>query len=260
MTLTEDTTSPDIDEGQLREWLLHRLPASTRDALEERLLRDDALSAALLDVEYGLFDALARGELTAADAAAVTAHLLPGSTGHARSRFARSLAALERMPFAHDSARRTRAVPRALAQRRWQIGLLATASLLVAIAITSLWLRMPADPAAPQAMPTITLLADLSRGSRGLRASVPAGTTAVRLQLEVLPVRDDDVYRLTIGDGAERHVVDDLVARRTGAYAFIETVVPAGALHAGANRIVVQAQGGTEADAQQWTLEIGKVR
>lgn len=255
MTSTHETANHDIDDMQLRDWLLHRLPASTSEALEDRLMHDDVLSAALLDVEYGLFDAFARGQLTPDDAAAMMEHLMPGAAGRERSRFARALVAFERARVAHASARRTRSNPNVLVKRRWRIGMLAAAGLFIAVTISGVWLRVQGD-ARPQVMPTITLLADLTRGAGDMRASVSHAVTEVRLQLEVQPTRDDEVYRLTIGEGADPHVVDALVPRRLGVYTFVEAVVPMAALAEGANRIAVHGQRGSDAESQQWVLKI----
>ena len=255
-----DNTSSDIDDAQLRDWLLHRLPTSATDRLETRLLCDDALSAALLDVEYGLFDAFARGELAPDDSAAVSAYLLPGTTGRERLRFARAFVEFERTLAAKASAILPQSVPHAIGRRRWYIAMLAAACMLVAFTMGGIWLQVQPGLVTPQAMPTITLLADLSRGAGGVRASVAEAATVVRLQLEVLPERDDEIYRMTIGEGSDRHIVDGLVARRTGAYTFVEAVVPAAVLAAGTNHIILIGLGGSDAAAQQWTLEVRKDR
>jgi hypothetical protein len=248
----------------LRRWLLHKLPPADAEALEQRVLTDEAFGERLRDVETDLLDDYARGTLGAGDRDAAARRFASSARGRLRVRIARSLARLTRPSpgrsgtvLAHEQAHslavarrhadRGRRTRRALA-----IGALASACVL-AIALIG-WNRrftMPAPVRYGQA--TITLLADSQRGTALKQvASTPAGAT-VRLQAEV----DDPnaLYTLEIDDdGRTVFRAEDLAARTVGPYRFVEVVFDSRQLAAGSHRVRVAVQGAPAPEAT-WTLE-----
>jgi hypothetical protein len=232
-----DADSP--DDATLRRWLLQQLPDADAQALDERLLRDDAFAARLADAETDLIDDAARGRLDAADAVAFERHRLVDARTRERLQAARAFARLR------DETPAT--VPR---WRRHTLGI-AAAAMLAAVAIL-LPVRRTAPPS-EAALPTVALLADVSR-SGGAVVHVAAATTAIRLQVEV----NDATRRYALAfdtDGRRVPLAQDLVPRETGGLVYVETRVDAALLRPGRQRLLLlAAPGEIERD---WQLDVG---
>jgi len=263
-------TIPDTDI--LRRWLLHQLPATQAEALEERLFDDDAthggdFAAALREAEHDLVDDYARGRLGADERAAFERHLL--QTAHDRSHlvFARALAtkADTAPPAAHRAmsgrgaaapaqARRTR-------RRRLAIGGALAASFAAALLVLS-GIRPPTRPIAPEStattgtsIQTIALLASAQRGANDLEAKIAHGTDRIRLQVEIAQPRAGERYGLRVADGARIvFAADELPLQQAGPYAYVEATLPASVLGAGVREISVRPQGSDAAAVFVWTV------
>lgn len=228
------------DDATLRRWLLQQLSDADAQALDERLLRDDAFAARLADAETDLIDDAARGRLDAADAVAFERHRLVDARTRERLRAARA--------FARLRAESPATVPRW--RRSHTLGI-AAAAMLAAVAIL-LPVRHTAPPS-EAALPTVALLADVSR-SGGAVVHVAAATTAIRLQVEV----NDATRRYALAfdtDGRRVPLAQDLVPRETGGLVYVETRVAAALLRPGRQRLVLLAASGEI--ERDWQLDIG---
>jgi hypothetical protein len=246
-----EMTEPTDDT--LREWLLGKRAPADAEALEQRLIEDEDFAARLRAVENDLLDDLARDGLADGERARAAAYFAATPQDRARLRIARALAAVGaeantatsprgrgHAESARDPARGHASRPR----RRW------TAALALAgiAALTVIGVRLYPNATAPGAF-TITLTDGAQRGPSSIGIAVPAAAREVRLQAEV----DGDAgahYLLTIDD---TFAASGLPARTSGAYRFVETMVPAAALAAGAHRVRVVAESGAASETS-WTL------
>src|ERR1700688_1321566 len=135
-----------MDETQtngLRDLLLHKLPASRAEELENQLLLDSEFALRLESEENDLLDDFARGHLSVEDAELVKRHLLATPEAERRLDFARSLA-----PVGPATRRVRKGIvrnyPRLLRAPAFSIGLAASLALLC-LAIVYLR-RQPAHP------------------------------------------------------------------------------------------------------------------
>jgi anti-sigma-K factor RskA len=228
-------------DDTLRDWLLGQLAPADAEALEERLIEDEAFATRLRDVENDLLDDLARGALAGDERARAAAYFAATPNDRARLRIARALAAVKAAAAASHAPSHARR-PR----RRWAGAALALAS-VAAIAVIGVELRSR-FATAPVAF-TITLTDGQQRGAASIELAVPKDASEVRLQAEV----DGDAgahYRLAIDDA---FAASGLPVRTAGAYRFVETTVPAAALAAGSHRVRVVAETGAPSEAS-WTL------
>lgn len=231
-------------DATLRDWLLHRLPEADAVALEERLLREDALATRLLEVETDLIDDHAAGRLDAAAREAIARHLIADPAGRWRWTVARALAA--------------RACAAARIRRRRQRRRIATAiGMLAAVAVLAIALMQPAQPphmpADGAALPTISLRLAATRGEV-VPLRLPAGSGWLRLQAEVA---DSTVgsYTLTVREGTDvRFQASGLEPRRAGPYAYVEAAIPATAAGPGRRQVELAPTGASDAVAI-WHLE-----
>lgn len=230
-------------DATLRDWLLHRLPEADAVALEERLLREDALATRLLEMETDLIDDHAAGRLDAATREAIARHLIGDPAGHWRWTVARALAA------------RTRAAT--LTRRRQRRHIAAAIGALAAAAVLAIALmqpdRTPLAPADIAALPTISLRLAATRGEAApLR--LPANGGWLRLQVEVADTTAA-AYELTVRDGTDvRFHASGLAPRRAGPYAYVETAIPTVAAGPGRRQVELAPTGASDA-AAIWHLE-----
>lgn len=231
-------------DATLRDWLLHRLPEADAVALEERLLREDALATRLREAETDLIDDHAAGRLDAAMREAVARHLIADPGGRWRWMVARALVAKTR---AATSTRQR--------QRRRRIA--ATIGALAAVAVLAIALiqpgRPPQAPADVAALPTISLRLAATRGEAApLR--LPASSGWLRLQAEVADATAGP-YTLTVREGPNvRFQASGLALRRAGPYAYVETAIPAAAAGPGTRQVEL-APAGASAAVATWQLE-----
>ena len=207
----------------LRDWMLGRLSSAEAEALEQRVLGDDAFGARLQDVETDLLDDLAANRLTAEERAAALARFTATPRARWRLRIARALARLAKPGAASVAhrARRTAETPHARRRRGWIAAALGVAA-AIAIVVTGLNLRSP-----DARLATITLLADRQRGVEDASIAVPRTAASVRLQLEVDDAGDASRFALEIEEaGRVVYGAAGLAPRTAGAYRFVEVDVP----------------------------------
>ncbi|HEX5124118.1 MAG TPA: hypothetical protein VFV97_12800 [Rhodanobacteraceae bacterium] len=236
-------------DDTLRAWLLGQRAPADAEALEQRLIEDEDFAARLRAVENDLLDDLARGVLAGDERGRAAAYFAATPDDRARLRIARALATLGTEAHAAKSARgRTRPVEHAHAarpRRRWSAAALALAGLA---AVAVIGVRLYSGMTVPLAF-TVTLTDGQQRGASSIEIAVPADAREVRLQAEV----DGDAgarYLLAIDD---TFAASGLPVRKTGAYRFVETTVPAAALAAGTHRVRVVAERGAAGEAS-WAL------
>jgi hypothetical protein len=224
-------------DDALRDWLLGRLPATQAEALEQRVLSDDAFGARLAEAETDLLDDLAANRLAPDARASALARFTATSHARWRLRIARALARFA--PSARASHRARAGAPhRVSARRRWLGSALGA---LAAIAVVAIGVRVYMPKTADA---TITLLADRQRGAASDAFAVPRAATVVRLQVEVADADAATRYALDVADGARVVFHDDALAVRTaGPYRFVEARVPRSALEPGERKVTVHASG-----------------
>lgn len=235
------------NDDVLRDWLLGRLPPAQADALEQRVLGDDAFGARIAEAETDLLDDLAAGRLAGDARAAALARFSATPQARWRLRVARALA---RFRHALPSAHRARGTARRAHSRRRWLG--AALGAVAAIAVVAIGVRLHAP--APEA--TITILADRQRGAASDAYPVPRAATSVRLQVEVADAVPAVRYALVVSDGTT--VVfrsEALDARTAGPYRFVEARVPRDALAPGVRNVSVRAAG-SDADAASASLSL----
>ena len=271
--MTEPTT-PIATDDELRDWLLQRLPDSRRELLEGLLVGNTDFSVRLLDVEHGLIDAHARGELDVDDRHAVERYLIADPSGRRRAVVAHAIASMAAESTAketdaaamsvHPIAARANARPTGVRRRQVQwAGLAAVAMIVLVIGFKQLPLRPVTTPTAPieladdddATLPTVTLLADARRGAREETLTLPAAASRLRLQVEVV---DDNVavtYSLRISDASKTlQEVSDLTVREQGPYRYVETTVAAANLGPGLRRIALRASGTADVTTTTWVV------
>jgi hypothetical protein len=238
-------------DDTLRDWLLGTLAPAKAEALEQRLIEDEAFAARLRAVENDVLDDLARGALAGDECIRAAAYFAATPADRARLRIARALAAIGAEANAATSPRvrhEMRDGTRAHAtrpRRRWSAAALALAGIA---AIAVIGLRLYPNATVPLAF-TITLTDGQQRGASSIEITVPAAARELRVQAEV----DGDAsahYLLSIDD---TFAASGLPVRTTGAYRFVETEVPAAALAPGAHRIRAVAESGAPSESS-WTL------
>jgi hypothetical protein len=181
------------DDRVIRSFLLGEMPTEERAAFQQRFFEDDELFSRVVAAEDDLADALARGELPAAEAARVRA-FLEESSQKDRLPIARALAQAE----ARKSARS--AWPRLLPLAACLI--LGIAAVWLALRTRELETRIAAVRPAPQiagaAFP-IAIPAGTVRGSaEPAPIEIPAGAKVVELHLEVRSPGAHANYRIEI--------------------------------------------------------------
>ena len=233
-------------DDALRDWLLGRLPAADADALDQRVLGDDAFGARLAEIETDLLDDLVAGRLAGDEAAAALARFTATPRARWRLRVARALARFAPAREAH----RTRGTLRRMPPRRLWLG--AAVGAIAAVALVAIGLQRRA----PTAEATITLLADRQRGAASGAFAVPRAAATVRLQVEVADASPTDHFTLDIADGTKIVFRREMLeTRAAGPNRFVDARVPREALTPGERRVTVRAAGAAT-DAASASLTI----
>jgi hypothetical protein len=244
-------------DDTLRDWLLARIAPGDAEALEQRLIEDEAFAAHLRAVEHDLLDALARGQLAGDERVRAAAYFAATPADRSRLRIARALAAVvaeaDAASASHgrgrgDSVREHAARRHAVRPRRpWMAAALALAG---AAAIAVIGVRVyPNFGTVPVAF-TITLTGGQQRGTASMDVGIPPAARALRVQAEVDGADAAARYTLAIDD---TFAARGLAARTVGAYRFVEATVPTAALPPGAHRVRVVAETGSSTGSS-WTL------
>lgn len=238
--------SPDI---ALRALLLQRLPAAEAQPLEDRILLEDEFAERLELERMDLLDDYAADRLEPADREAVERCLLLTAEDRQRVAFARALLA--------------RVAPRR--SSRWLLPV--AAALAAGVALLLVWpQRLTTPPSVPAASVAtapensvetaappikayaVTLLAEARRGANSKRIAVPAGTTVLRLQLEVPQANGTAEGRPTHevvlrDDNGERYAAAGLEAQDIGPYRVVAVDVPRALIGESRLRIILSQQG-----------------
>jgi hypothetical protein len=232
-----DANAPTDDT--LRRWLLQQLTDADAQALDARLMHDDALAERLREAETDLIDDAARGALGADDAEAFRRYRLVDPQTRERLVAARAFARLREEEGGQEVVRRP--------HRRRLVWLAAAAIAAAAIVLPMRWTSPPAT------LPTYVLLAQTARGAEAA-LTLPAPQTTVRLQMEVVDATRR--YALAIEtNGRRTPIAQDLVPRESYLYAYVEARVEAALLGQGRRRVVlIAASGEVERD---WTVVVG---
>ncbi|HET7924702.1 MAG TPA: hypothetical protein VFL30_07370 [Rhodanobacteraceae bacterium] len=237
-------------DDTLRDWLLGKLATGEAEALERRLIEDDEFASRLRGVENDLLDDLARGALAGDERARAATYFAATPNDRARLRIARALAAIGSEAAAQaPRGRASSDAPRAHAarpRRSWTGAALALAS---AAAVALIGVRLYSTVGTAPIAFTITLTDGAQRGASAIEIAIPKAARELRVQAEV----DGDAgahYLFAIDD---TFAASGLQVRTTGAYRYVETMVPAAALAAGAHRVRVAAESGTPYETS-WTL------
>ena len=243
------------DTAALRLLLLHRLPESEAQQLEERLMLEEQLGDLLREAEHDLLDDYASGRLLPEERAAVEQYLLVTGDDRERLKVARALAHLQARTEGGEirppTARRGRS-------RGWpvRIGLAAAACAILAVGVLSFRMRTGGN-LPPSA--TVVLLADAQRGSSEGTINISPRVERVRLQVEIPSQGGASTYAIAIADRGGRLLYEahDLPPRRAGSYPFVEAVVPASVLKGPRCRITLtDASVGSASSGQVFTWDI----
>lgn len=233
-------------EHACRAYLLGELPPADAQRLEEHLLENEEVFAAVRQAESELFDDWARGRLSAAEGE----RFLERFGGeHDRLSFARALA-----------ARAGAGRPAASARRRFWMPLAAAAGLLVAVGLA--WQLRAKPPvtasaaggadtrtAAPmRTVPPPVVLALTLGGSRAAAADaaqareLPRDVEVVQLRIRLHPADRFDRYRATLRATDDRVVwsADDLRVLEEAGELQLVADVPSSALASGSYELAVR--------------------
>ena len=272
------TAMRDPTDKILRDWVLHRLPEIQADALEQRLMLDDAIAAQLQDAQHDLIDDYARGRLDAVDRGAVEKYLLCTRADLHRLHLAQGLAregARRDVEIATGadatrtatSGQPSRAQPNASRPRRRKHAV-AGGAIAAAILLASVfsWRSVhdgafaPPDVAAPGAIgvtANVTLLANTERGTGDATVlTIPGAASTVRLQVEVERPQAGALYVVSVLDaGQPAYAARNLALHQAEPYAFVEVVVPA-YLMVGETRRISLARQGSAQIAAHWAIRL----
>jgi anti-sigma factor RsiW len=246
------------DTPSLKLLLLHRLPESEAQQLEERLMVEEHLADLLREAEHDLLDDYASGRLVPEERAAVEKYLLVTAADRERLKVARALARLQAAP--------ERARSRSPFTRRWwppgwpvRLGVAIAACAILSLGV--LVFRMKPTGGLPAPTTTVVLLADAQRGSSGGSINISATAARVRLQVEIPAKGSASTYTLAIADRGGRVLYEapDLPPRLAGPYPFVEAIVPATALDSPRCRITLTESTSNPASPRRafaWDLEV----
>ena len=231
--MTSPSDGQNVNDPELRAYLLGRLPEAEAEHLEERFLEDDDLFATLRGVEDDLVDEFARGQLSDADARAFAGRT-EGQDG--RVLFSRALS---------KKARKT--APRA---RPLWIPFAIAATLVLALGLPPFLTRpaqapvtepAPTSAAAPADVALTVLIATTRSASSGGEVLLPENTARLRLSVTLDPEDRFDQYRLELRSpaGIVVYRADDLRKAAEGGMLMLKADIPASVLIAGAHELEV---------------------
>jgi hypothetical protein len=242
-----------IEQQNIREYLLGRLPREQQAQFEERLLTSDEVYEELVIVEDELVDQYLREELPASDRESFESHFIAAPEHQAKLRFARTFrkyVATEGPKYEVAADERIAEVPPMQAIRpapRW-LGFLpirspiygyamTAAVVLVAVGISWIvWRNLNSGPRDPGRVLSVVLTPGLSRGDAegGNRLTVPADTGTVRLQL-LMPENRHESYEAALVNAegrtltTSRNLPKELVNGQPGVVLDVAaSVMPAG--------------------------------
>lgn len=224
-------------------YLLRTLPAGGREALEERWMLDPALYEQLQAAEADLLDQYARGELSADVRARVETCLL----GSPRQR--------EKLLFAQTLQKALVVPRRSRVSWRW-IGAAAAIVILGGVTFTlarQIAMLRKTAPEAVRASPPISpsvyvaeVPAGTNRdaGSPAAQVTVPKGTGVVRLDLELAPGDEGQVFTASVTHAGQSVWSEGPIRAERRSFGFAAPVwIPAAAIPDGEFQIQLSAAG-----------------
>jgi hypothetical protein len=240
-------------------YLLHKLPESERDAMEDRWMEDSELYEQLQDVEAELLDAYASGALLAADRELVTKYLLGSPAQGRKLIFARTLR--DAFPVAAPPSR-ARFAP------RWRS--IAAAAVLVLLAGAVSWLGWQnaelrqrlagvANPARPLAAPVYVAEIRSDTTNRSTEPSLaevrlPAGVQMLRLDLQLDPGDETQIFSASVAQEGRAVWDEQPIRAEHRPFGFVASVwVPAAVLTPGEYQVRLSA-GGAPVDYYRFRL------
>jgi hypothetical protein len=227
----------------LNAYLLHQLPESEREALEDRWMEDSALYQQLRDAEAELLDAYARGTLPPADRERVAKYLLDSPVQRRKLRFAQTLVDALPAPARPSIA--------------WR-GIAAAAAIVLLAASTSwlVWqnaglrreLAANAQTSRPSAgrMFVAEVRLDTTRGAAPSIAQVllPADSQILRLDLELAPGDEAQILSASIARDGRAVWNQDPIRVEQRTFGFVASVwIPSAALAPGEYEVKLSAAG-----------------
>lgn len=190
-------SSPAVNEDEIIRYLLDDLGDEKRSLMEERLAREPAFFDQVAAVEDDLILRYLRHDLEQPMSARFSEVYTSSPAKRARVESARVW-----QQAVKDEQRSRR---RALAHRRWPVAamLAGAAAVLCFLLMRPIWNhpgRKPDKPTQPIVSGlTVVLEPGLTRSGGGTQITVPASTTMVRLQLEVINPGAHRKYYVTLG-------------------------------------------------------------
>jgi hypothetical protein len=239
-----------VTDAECRAYLLGRLSEAEAEHLEARLLQDDEVFQAVREAEDDLFDAFARGQLTADDRARFVERFGDRTDGLA---FSRALATRVRPERSSDGGS---------ASRRPWIPLAAAAAVVLTAGAALMWRSQPGPAGAPAAKapgvsaptapagpsPIVVALSLSTSRAAGEPASVslPASAASLQVRVRLNPADKYDRYMMELRSQADRVVWrgDDLRAAAEAGDLIVTATIPATSLEAGRYELAVR--GGTD--------------
>lgn len=267
------------DQALIDAYLLDRLDAAERAAVEDRVFDDETFGAAVLDREHDLVDALAAGTLSADDARRLAARLGATSDGESRVRLAGALRAWQQAhsPTSIPTAVAAPSGPGARAGGWWLRGAAAALAAAMAwLAIDDVRLRerirdlearpAPSPPVRVDSTPPaardavrVVLSAIRTRGSAVVTAvEVPAGANAVHLVLPSAAAADRFEARVETSPGAE--LVAQLSNLRRNADGAVDVWLDARQLPDGDYEVLLSSTAQAAGLVGQYAFRVRRVR
>ncbi|HLJ45698.1 MAG TPA: hypothetical protein VKU01_06815 [Bryobacteraceae bacterium] len=183
-----------VDRANLIAYLLHEMPESERHAFAERCFSDPEFYEALQMAEADLLDSYVRGTLSRSQGARVERYLLASDHQREKLAFARGL----------------RAVLPAPRRRAFPVRAISAAAAIVVLAGALLWLGLRnrtlehqiAELRQPRPVAggvySVFLGSGTLRGAESATELRPSGAALVRMELELEPGQEQQVYSATI--------------------------------------------------------------
>lgn len=230
-----------VNRDRVIQYLLHEMPEAERAAFAERLFTEPELYERVQMAEAELLDAYVRHRVSRHERLRIEQYLLNSEGQRRKLAFAAALEA---------------ALPRP--QRTHLPWAAIAAAALVLMAGASLWLGLEnrnlrqevarlesAAPPQPGAVFTVGLPADTLRGAQAENTiRLPAGATMLRLELELRPGDQQNLYTATITSGGRTLWAEGPLRAESRGTALLAPVwIPASVLSAGQHTLQLEAAG-----------------
>jgi hypothetical protein len=230
-----------VNRDQVIAYLLHEMPETERAAFAEQWFSEPELYESVRMAEAALLDDYVRHRVSRRQRRRIERYLLASDVQRRKLAFAAALQAALPQP------------------RRWRAPWVAiAAAVLVALAGASIWLgvenrnlrqeaarRERAVQPEPGAVYTVGLPADTLRGaSAETTVRLPAGVSMLRLELELRPPDQQNVYTATVSAGGRTLWSEGPLRVEARGTALLAPVwIPAGVLSTGEHTVQLETSG-----------------